>query len=85
MIVSLFLNDSDFFARQASICFHQAASAGASTLRFCVFQKCSISFSALAASATMGTSTRTFLLICAASMSRWIFFDLGENWSILPR
>ena len=41
-------------------------------------------FSALAASATIGTSTRTILLICEASISRWIFFDPGEKASMRP-
>ena len=32
----------------------------------------------------MPRSTRTFLLICEASISRWIFFEPGEKASIRP-
>ena len=70
-------------ARHCSICFHHPSAPPRRTLRFWVFQKCTISRSALAASATMGRSTRTFLLICEASISRWIFFEPGEKASML--
>ena len=38
-----------------------------------------MSSSAWATSATIGMSTRTFLLIEDGSMSMWIFFELGEK------
>ena len=43
-----------------------------------------MSSSTLAASPTMPTSTRTFLLIDEGSISMWIFFEPGEKASSRP-
>src|SRR5258707_14052870 len=78
-----FLKLREFFARQSAICFHHAVNAGSAESIYS-FQTLIIARKARAASAMIGRSTRMFLLIWAASISRWIFFDAGEKASTRP-
>ena len=67
------VNFSDCLPRHSSICRHHDASAALSEDSSLACHAVSSALSALPASAMIGTSTGTFLLIDDPSISMWIF------------